>query len=132
VGRAIGAMVVAEVVWSVLWLGGSAAAQAVWPDVIQAGRPLTHTGALLGYIAYSVCVSVLAGYVAAAVRGHAPVRTVWVFAWIQLAIGTAIEVAGWGLAPAWYHLVFLALLVPAIVWGGTLRARRGDAALAMG
>lgn len=123
-GRAVAAVIVAEIVWSVLWVGGAGGASAIWPDVIRAGEPLLHTGALLGYIAYSVCISVLSGYVAAAVRGHPAMRTVWTFAFLQLAIGTAVEVGGWGLAPAWYHLTFLALLVPAIVWGGTLRARR--------
>jgi hypothetical protein len=131
-GRAILAVIVAEVVWTVLWLGGSAGAQSLWPETIRAGEPLTHTGALVGYIVYSVGVSVLAGYVAAAMRRDDPMRTVWVFAWIQLAIGVGVEVSGWSLAPAWYHLAFLALLVPAIVWGGTLRAGRRSAGLVPG
>jgi hypothetical protein len=31
-------------------------------------------------------------------------------------------VSAWQLTPVWYHLVFLALLVPAVLYGGRLRA----------
>jgi len=129
-GRAIAAVVAAEVVWSVLWIGGGFAAQAAFPDIIDPTRPLTHMGALLSYIAYSVVLSVLAGWVAAAVKGASPMRTVWVFAWIQLAIGIGFEASYWSLMPVWYHLVFLALLVPATVWGGSLRAGSARPAVA--
>ena len=57
-------------------------------------------------------------------------RTVWVFAIILLATGIAIEVSSWELTPVWYHMVFLALLVPATVWGGMLRVERAGAVLA--
>ncbi|HEX9886577.1 MAG TPA: hypothetical protein VGA70_08820 [Longimicrobiales bacterium] len=121
-GRAIAAVVVAEVVWSALWLGGSFAAQSALPDLVVAGQPLTHTGLLLGYVAYSAVLSIGAGYVAAWVKGVRPMRTVWVFAFIQLAVGIGVEVSAWTLTPVWYHLMFLALLVPATVFGGRLRA----------
>jgi hypothetical protein len=51
-------------------------------------------------------------------------RTVWVFAVIQLVVGIGFEVSYWAMTPVWYHLVFLALLVPATVWGGALKAER--------
>jgi hypothetical protein len=49
-------------------------------------------------------------------------KTVWVFAFIQLAVGSAFEASYWDMTPVWYHLVFLALLVPTTVLGGRLRA----------
>ena len=126
-GRAIAAVVTAEVLWTVLWLSFTMVAQSAFPDVVDPERPLTHTGALLAYLAYSVVISVAAGYVAALVRGGDPMRTVWVFAWIQLAIGIGFEASYWEMTPVWYHLVFLALLVPATVFGGRLRANTRDA-----
>jgi hypothetical protein len=124
-GRAILAVVAAEALWTVLWLGFGAVVQGAFPDVVDPARPLTHTGALLAYVAFSVVISVAAGWVCAAVRGPDPMRTVWVFAFIQLAIGIGFEVSYWGMMPVWYHLVFLALLVPATVAGGRLRGRAG-------
>jgi hypothetical protein len=121
-GRSIAAVVVAEVVWTAFWLGGSYAAAAALPDLIVMGEPMTHMGVLLGYIAYSVVISVGAGYLAAWVKGENPMATVWAFACLQLVLGIGFEVTGWDLAPAWYHIVFLVLLIPATVFGGKMRS----------
>jgi len=46
---------------------------------------------------------------------------------LQLAIGISFEVSYWAMLPVWYHLVFLALLLPGNVLGGAVRrqAREG-------
>ena len=125
-GRAIGGVVAAFVLWTVLWLAFGAAAQAALPDIIDPEQPITHTGVLLGYITSSVAISIMAGFVCAAIRKESPLKTVWVFAVVLLATGIVIEVSYWELTPVWYHLVFLALIVPATVWGGMLRAGRAE------
>ena len=48
-------------------------------------------------------------------------RAVWILAFVQLAIGIAVEASYWELMPVWYHLLFLALLIPATVYGGRLK-----------
>lgn len=129
--RGILAVVAGAVLWAVLWVGGTAAAGAALGLV--AGEPVTDTATLLGYIAYSVVLSLLAGYVTAAVAGGADAMTpVWWLAGVQLLLGIFFEVSAWSMTPVWYHLVFLALLVPSIVLGGRLRAggRALDRALA--
>ena len=126
-GRAIGGVVVAYSLWTALWLGFSSAAQAALPEIIDPEQPLTHTGMLLTFIAYSVVISIVAGFVCAVIRKDSPMRTVWVLAIILLLTGIGVEVAFWDMMPAWYHVVFLALLVPATVWGGTLRAGQAGA-----
>jgi hypothetical protein len=120
-GRAIGAVITAFLLWTVLWLGFTSGAQAVFPDIIDPERPLTHNGALIAYVAYSVVISALAGYTCAAIRKGEAMRTVWVFAIIQLLVGIGFEISYWSMTPVWYHLVFLALVVPATVWGGALK-----------
>jgi hypothetical protein len=125
-GRAIAAVVVAFLLWTALWLGFTAGAQAAFPDVVDPEQPLTRTGALLAYVGYSVVISALAGYVCAAVRGPAPMRTVWTFAIIQLVVGVGFEMSYWEMTPVWYHLLFLTLVVPATVAGGGIRARKSD------
>ena len=74
-----------------------------------------------------VVISIVAGFVCVAIRKDSPMKTVWVFAIILLLTGIGVEVAYWEMMPTWYHLVFLALLVPATVWGGTLRAGQARA-----
>ncbi len=127
VGRAIVAVVAGAAVWALFWLGGTRAGQAALPDLLRSGQPVTHTGILLGLIAYSVGLSVVAGYVTAAAGGREPRAALWALAVLQLTLGIIAEASSWSLMPVWYHLVFLALVVPATVYGGVLRTRRAGA-----
>lgn len=130
-GRAILAVLAGAVVWAVMWVGGTQAAQAAFPSVLSVGQPVSSTPALLGLIVYSVALSVLAGYVTASVAARDPMPAVWALAVLQLAIGIGVEASAWGLTPVWYHLVFLALIVPATVYGGRLRVRRAHPTAAL-
>jgi|SRR5688572_28531657 len=129
-GRTILAVVAGAVVWALLWVGGTQAAQAALPSVLAVGQPVTDAGALAALIVYSVLLSILAGYVTAAVATKEPMRAVWALAILQLALGIGFEASAWSLTPLWYHLVFLVLIVPATVYGGRLRDRRGRAGAA--
>jgi hypothetical protein len=124
VGRTIIAVLAGASVWAILWVGGTQAVAAAFPDLLAAGQPVTHTGALIGLIIYSLPLSVLAGYVTAAVAVGDRMRAVWILSVLQLALGILVETSSWNLTPVWYHLVFLALIVPATVYGGALRVRR--------
>ena len=123
-GRLILAVLAGAAVWAVLWNLGTLGAQAALPETLQSEQPLTHAGVLMAYIGYSVALSVLAGFVTARAAGTAPVPSVWTLAILQLGLGLFFEISFWSMTPVWYHLVFLALIVPATVYGGTLRARR--------
>lgn len=112
------AIVAGSVLWGILWNVGLLGAQAAFPTVLVPEQPITHAGALLALIAYSAILSVLAGYVTAMIADQ---RAVKILAGVQLAIGIAVEISYWELMPAWYHIVFLALVVPATLWGGRLR-----------
>ncbi len=119
-GKTIGAVVAGTVLWGVLWNGGNAGLLA--GGVVEAGEPITSTGLLLGLIAFSAALSVLAGFVAAAIKGAPDAMTaVKLLAAVNLIIGIAVEVMYWDLMPVWYHIVFLALIVPLTLWGGKLR-----------
>jgi pheromone shutdown protein TraB len=120
-GRSIAAIVVAWLLWSALWVGGSAALQSLFPQALGGGPPVTHAVGLGALIVWSVVLSILAGFVCAWVKKTSPMETVWALAAIQFVIATVIEVSGWANTPVWYHVLFLALLVPATVWGGKLR-----------
>jgi hypothetical protein len=91
--------------------------------VITAGEPITGLGLLLGLIAYSAALSVGAGWVAAAIKGDPDAMTaVKALAGTNLLIGIVTEVLYWELMPVWYHVVFLALVVPMTLQGGKLKA----------
>jgi hypothetical protein len=115
------AVVAGVVLWSVLWVGGAQLAAMMYPAVLAPGQPVTHMGALLGYIAFSVVLSVLAGYTTAALASGNRMRQVGIVAGVLLVMGIGFEASAWQLTPVWYHLVFLVLLVPAVLYGGRLR-----------
>jgi hypothetical protein len=120
-GRTIGAVVAGVVLWGVLWNGGNAVLGS--SGVVTVGEPITGAGVLLGLIGYSAVLSVVAGWVAAAIRGG-PDAMVAVkgLAAVNLVIGIAVEVMYWSLMPAWYHVIFLVLVVPMTLVGGRMRA----------
>ena len=124
--RAIGAVVAGAGLWAALWIGGNLGLAAAFPDIIVPEQAIGHAGILVTLVAYSVALSLLAGFVTAAVKGGAPMGAVWSLAGLQLALGVFFEVTSWALLPVWYHLVFLALIVPAVVWGGRLRVGWGS------
>jgi len=113
-GRVILAVIAGAVVWAALWVGGTMA-------LVPQGQPVTQVGVLLGLILYSVVLSALAGYVTAAIARAGAMTAVWSLAALQLILGIIAETSAWSMTPVWYHLVFLALIVPATVWGGKRR-----------
>lgn len=126
-GRLVMAVLAGVVVWGLLWNVGTVALQQAFPESMAAGEPVSHPGILGALIAYSVVLSGVAGYVTAVLARERARTAVWSLAAVNLAIGVAVEIAYWELMPLWYHLLFLALVVPATVLGGRLRERRGPA-----
>jgi hypothetical protein len=118
-GRTIGAVVAGVVLWGALWNGGNALLGVA--GVVTVGEPITSVTVLLGLIVYSALLSVVAGYVAALIKGGAAMGAVQALAGLNLTIGIVVEVMYWSLMPAWYHIVFLALVVPMTLAGGRLR-----------
>ena len=123
-GRTIKAVLVGAATWAILWVAGMKLAAALFPNMLPAGQAVTHSGTLLGLIIYSLVLSGLAGYATAAMAGGDRMRSVWILAIVQLALGVFFETSSWNLAPVWYYLVFLVLIVPATLYGGTLLVRR--------
>lgn len=121
--RRIVAVVAGALLWGVLWVSGNQVLLSRLPDVAQDMAAIgDHPGVLLGLIVWSVVLSILAGYATAAVASLDRMKAVWALAIFQLALGVFFQVSSWDIMPIWYHLGFLGLLVPAILYGGRMRA----------
>jgi hypothetical protein len=114
------AVIVGYVVWSVIWLVANNLMFADAGEVMAAGDPFTETRPLLGVLALSVVCSLAGGVVAAKVGKERARAAVMGNAILLLVSGIAIQASIWALMPVWYHLVFLALLVPVTLMGGRL------------
>jgi hypothetical protein len=121
--RAFLAVVVGYLVWTALWLGGNAAFFGEAARVVDAGVPFTAAGPLAGLLAQSVVCSIAAGLAAAAIAKQRARAAVLVLAALLLATGVLVQIGVWPFMPVWYHLTFLALIVPASILGGRLVGR---------
>ena len=122
--RMIIGAIVGYVVWTAIWLTMNAMVFAEAGEVIAAGDAFTETGPLLGVLGLSIACS-LAGGVAAAIAGGERARgAVLGNALLLLATGIFVQAGLWSLMPVWYHLIFLALLVPMTLLGGMFVPRR--------
>lgn len=109
--------------WGLLWNGGTLLATRLWPQHLVDVVPITHVGILLGYVLFSVLLSLLAGYATARIVTKPAAFAVQLLAAIQLMIGMYFQLDSSELFPAWYHVTFLALVIPATVTGGWLSTK---------
>ena len=109
--------------WTVLWLGGIAAFFGETGETVGAGQPYTTTGPLIGVIALSLVCSLAAGLLAARIGKPHSRGAVITMAVLLLLTGIGVQAGVWSLMPVWYHLTFLALIVPAALVGGQLVPR---------
>jgi hypothetical protein len=121
--RAALAVIVGYLVWTALWLGGNAAFFGAAAETVGAGVRFAAAGPLAGLIALSVVCSLAAGLSAAAIARQRARAVVLVLAALLLLTGIAVQIGVWTLMPTWYHLTFLALIVPASILGGRLVGR---------
>lgn len=126
--HAVVAVIAGYAIWTAMWLGGHALFFGEAAAVVGAGRAYTAVGPLLGVIVLSIACSLAAGMVAGRIAGPKARGAVLALALLLLATGIGVQAGVWSLMPIWYHVVFLALVVPVSVLGGRLVARRRPAA----
>jgi hypothetical protein len=130
--RIILGIIAGFIVWSVIWGGSDTLLKAISPD--WWGKHLTDLEAafnnkttfradstiLLLALARSIICSLAAGYITAWIAGENTKSTL-ILGVLLLAFGIFMQAMLWDAAPLWYHLPFLALLIPVTIIGGKLR-----------
>jgi hypothetical protein len=124
--RSVLAVVAGFAAWSALWLVGTVGVQTALASRIRPDQSTDDALVCSLLILLSVVCSMLAGWVTALVDQRRWFGASCAQALVLLAVGIAVEVATWKMLPAWYHVVFLILLVPATLAGARLRQRGGS------
>lgn len=117
------AVVAGFLVWSVVFVGGEQVTKAIAPQW-AAAPDATYVGSipiLLTYLLRSIVASVASGFVASLISKDNN-RIPFILAIVLLIVGVLVQVSAWTLLPVWYHLVFLALLVPMTMLGARLKS----------
>ena len=131
-GRSVVAIVVGFVLIAVLSFGTDAAVRAAFPGSFGPNQATTDRGILLASILYVGLFAVVGCYVTARLAPRRPMAHALVLGLLGLLFSIGGTIAMWDSAPAWYHVVQLALVMPWAWLGGWLRERelRRDAAAA--
>ncbi len=121
--RAAVAVIVGYLIWTALWLGGNAVLFDAAAKMMSAGKTFSDAGPLAGLIALSIVCSLAAGCCAAVIakKRHRP--AVLVMSSLLLVTGVVVQYHIGTLMPVWYHLTFLALIVPVCIVGGAIITR---------
>lgn len=121
--RSIAAIIAGFLYIGALSFGADAVLRRVVPGAFGSAGQALDTGTLLlsqlliGIFAISGC------YLAARWAGRAPMRHALILGGLGLVFNIAGAVALWDTAPAWYHALALALVMPYAWLGGYLRER---------
>lgn len=110
--RSIAAVVVPWVVWGVLDTGVYMALSAASAETFPPSGAPVEASALALLVVLRVAYSVVAGWLAArlaAGRG----RIVWMAIGLLMLTGIVAQAMQWLAYPVWYHMVFLATIIPA-------------------
>jgi hypothetical protein len=126
--RSLLSVIAGILAWTALWLGTNGMLAGPFPEYWGEGARIEQPLVLLLIIGYSVVFSVLAGWLTARLAGRAEARHALALGLVQVALGLAVTVAFYDTAPLWYHVVFVALLMPGNVLGARLRLAQKRAA----
>jgi hypothetical protein len=114
--------------WTVVWLAGNALLKNGGVLPANDTRPIRDVGPLLIVLGLGVACSLLAGFLASSISRTSVCTSLAILGVLLLATGCYFEVSSWNLTPVWYHVAFLAMLIPATFVGGRLIRRPGPGA----
>lgn len=125
-------VIVGFITWSIFWLGSDQVLQIASPswygahqqafELAVANREPFNANStiLILHIIRSIIASLMAGFLAAVVSGENR-RSPFALGIVLLVVGIVVEAFAWPYAPVWYHVIFIALLLPMTIFGGKLK-----------
>jgi hypothetical protein len=128
------AVIAGFIVWTILWLGSDqvlmnasrdwyGAHQLAFETAYLNDGPFTaDTTVLFLHLVRAVIFSLMAGFLAAFISGENK-RAPLGLGVLLVLFGVGIQSMAWDLLPVWYHVIFLALLLPCTMLGGRLRTK---------
>ncbi len=130
-------VIVGFIVWSILWIGTDFVLMAAlpWYRAHQVGmaramaeiQPFSADATVLAMnLVRSILVSMVSGFLAAFIASERS-RSGLILGILLLAVGLLVQVSAWSYMPVWYHVIFLALIVPVTMTGAKLVPLRASA-----
>lgn len=122
--RSVMAIVVGFLFIGLLAFGADAMLRSAMPGAFDASGRMTSVPVLLLTLAYVGVFAVAGCYLAARLAPDRPMRHALILGVLGLVFNIAGSYATWHTAPAWYHAVAIALVMPYAWLGGRIRERQ--------
>jgi hypothetical protein len=123
-GRSIGAIAVGFIFIVVLSLGADAVLRLAMPGSFDTAGRVTQTSILFLMLAYVGAFSISGCYLTARLAPGRPRKHALILGGLGLLFSIPGTVFGWSLAPPWYHITSLVMIMPYAWLGGLLGQRR--------
>jgi hypothetical protein len=123
-GRSILAIVVGFILIAVLAFGMDAIMRSAAPAMFDANGRTDNVVMLLFMIAYVGVFAITGCYVAARLAPKEPMKHALILGLLGLVFNIVGSTMTWDMAPAWFHIVSLALVMPFAWIGGRIRERQ--------
>jgi hypothetical protein len=120
-GRSLLAIATGFILIAALSIGTDVALMAAMPSLYEADGSTTSLPVLLLTIAYVGLYATGGCYLSARLAPAHPMRHALILGVLGLIFNIAGSVSRWNMAPAWYHLTSIALVMCYAVIGGRLR-----------
>ena len=122
--RAIGAIASGVAIWVLVATLGNLLIRMAWPAYAAVEKAMTFTlGMLVARLALGAVSSFCAGFATAQISRRSSFAA-WTLVVILLAIFVPLHYSLWQRFPVWYHVVFIASLVPFTLLGTKRRLAR--------
>lgn len=121
--RATLAIIAGYAAWTIVWLTGNSMLRTVGVLPTDTTARIDSPGALSTLIGISIVCSIAAGTIARAISRSSSNHPVLILAFLLLLTGVAVQWSLFQLMPIWYHVTFLALLIPMVLVGARLVKR---------
>ena len=130
--RIILGVIAGFVVWSIVWIGSDqvlitlskswyGAHQFEFEKAMFNQTPFAPDNTILALnIVRSIIISLMSGFLAAFIANENK-KAPLILGFLLLLFGLLVQIMAWTYLPVWYHVVFLALLVPVTIIGGQLK-----------
>ena len=126
--RLVLAIILAPLFWAILQFPGNTLLLNFFPQAADvSAAPL---GYLLLALLFAFGYAIFSGYCAAWVAATDPLRVGLGAGAMLLAVGIAVQVSYWDVMPVWWHLLFLASIVPFTLLGARFKGGPGGSTAA--
>lgn len=122
--RSVMAIVVGFLFIGLLAFGADALLRSAMPEAFDASGRVTSVPILVLTLVYVGIFAIAGCYLAARLAPDRPMRHALILGVLGLIFNIAGTYAMWDTAPAWYHVIALALVMPYAWIGGRIRERQ--------